>query len=287
MKIQLLLLCVVLLGLSSCQKDIYFNVPDAEPQIVVEGRIETGLPPFVILTKTSNYYGSTSIADLGNLFVHGATVRVSNGEDTIDLVEIPFDTLGVQAGVYTDPTFSFLGQAEKTYTLWVESNDQSLQAVTTIPPSFPLDSAWVLTNVEQDNDSAVRLMIRYSDPPELGQYVRYFTRINSEVFKPGVTSVFEDALVNGTTFDFSLDRGYDQTDSINFDEYGLFHRGDTITVKWCNIDEAHFDFWRTLEYEINQGGPYASPVKIQSNVVGGLGIWGGYNCSFKTVIAPE
>ncbi|HZG00341.1 MAG TPA: DUF4249 domain-containing protein [Chitinophagales bacterium] len=284
---------VLLTVLAGCEKDVFFDVPDAEPKIVVEGRIEAGQPPFVILTRTSNYYGTTNINDLGNLVINGAVVRVSDGTDTVTLTNITFDSLGIELGFYTDPLFftnpslAFVGQPERSYTLWVEAGGQSVSAVTTIPTSYPLDSIWVMTDVKDDRPDLVRLMIRYTDPPSPGQYVRYFTQRDGEAFKPGLTSVFEDALVNGTTFDFSLDRGYDQTDSIDFEEYGLFERGDTITVKWCNIDKAHFDFWRTMEYEINQGGPYASPVKIESNVVGGLGIWGGYNCSFKTVVVPE
>ena len=105
---------------------------------------------------------------------------------------------------------------------------------------------------------------------------------------PGLSSVFDDAIINGTIFDFPIDRGYNRNDSIDFDVYGLFDRGDTITVKWSNIDKAHFDFWRTYEFSLgSQGNPFASPLEIKSNIVGGLGIWGGYAPSYKTIIVPE
>ena len=90
-------------------------------------------------------------------------------------------------------------------------------------------------------------------------------------------------------FDFELDRGVNRNDTTSFYEgYFRFRRGDTITVKWCAIDQPQFDFWRTLEFELNdQGSPFASPVIIQSNIVGSLGIWGGYAPDYKTVIVPK
>jgi len=134
----------------------------------------------------------------------------------------------------------------------------------------------------------VELDCRYSDPAAPGDYVRYFTRQNHDAFWPGVYSVFEDKLINGTTFNFSLDRGVNYNDDHSFRHYGLFYKGDTITVKWCHIDYPHYNFWRTLEYERGStGNPFSSPVQIQSNIVGGLGIWGGYATSYKTVVAPH
>ena len=105
---------------------------------------------------------------------------------------------------------------------------------------------------------------------------------------PGYNSVFDDALINGTSFDFPLDRGIDRNIDSTFNNYGYFNRGDTIIVKWSAIDKSHFDFWRTLEFELGStGNPFASPVKVQSNVVGGLGIWGGYSSSYDTLVVPK
>ena len=56
--------------------------------------------------------------------------------------------------------------------------------------------------------------------------------------------------------------------------------GDSVLIKWTTIDEAHFDFWNTLEFSNANQGPFSSYTRLQSNINGGLGIWGGYSVSY-------
>ncbi len=276
---------------SSCEKDISIDLPKPSDQLVVEGRIETGQFPFVILTKNSPYYETFYTKDLGSYFVHGAKITVTELLDgtpvkTDTLQEIILDTLGVKVSVYV--SFGIRGTAGRSYSLSVTADGQYVSSVTTVPDSYPLDSIWVKYDVDPSNLQLVKLMCRYTDPPSLGQYVRYFTKRNNEPFYPGMNSVFDDGVVNGTTFDFPLDRGMNRNAEDNFKDYGFFYKGDTIEVMWCNIDRAHFDFWRTLEFELgSQGNPFAAPIQVQSNIKGGLGIWGGYSTSYKKIIVPE
>jgi len=288
---SLLLLILVSLIFFSCEKDISIDLPKPADKLVIEGRIETGQFPFVILTKNSPYYETFYTNDLGSYFVHGAKIIVTelSGETVLKtdtLQEIILDTLGVKVSVYV--SFGIRGTVGRSYFLSVTADNQQVSSVTTIPDSYPLDSVWVKYDVDPLKPELVKLMCRYADPASLGQYVRYFTKRNSEPFYPGLNSVFEDAVVNGTTFDFPLDRGLNRNTEDAFKDYGYFFRGDTIEVKWCNIDRAQFDFWRTMEFELgSQGNPFASPTQIQSNIEGGLGIWGGYSTSFKKIIVPE
>src|SRR5258708_4213444 len=52
--------------LSSCTKDITIYVPSQIPQMVVEGHIETGLPPYVLLTKSTDFYSTLYLDSLDN-----------------------------------------------------------------------------------------------------------------------------------------------------------------------------------------------------------------------------
>src|SRR6185295_1338657 len=67
------------LFLTCCTKDLSITLPHQESQIVVEGHIETGTPPYVILTKSSDYYSTFYLDSLGNYFIHGAIVKVFDG----------------------------------------------------------------------------------------------------------------------------------------------------------------------------------------------------------------
>ena len=281
-----ILLLQILLLLTACEKDITIETGSGEAQFVVEGYIESGLPPYLLLTRTTEYYSTFYLDSLSEIFVHDAVITVSDGTQTIQLTEFNIDTLGTSISAYVG--FGMIGEVGKTYTLNIETEGKLLTAITTIPQPLPLDSIWYQTGADQDNDTLVELICRFSDPQELGQYIRYFTSVNNERYLPGFNSVFEDVLINGNTFDFPLDRGVDRNDTAAFDNYGLFRKGDTISVKWAAIDKAHFDFWRTVEFELGgQGSPFATPVIIQSNINGGQGIWGGYSSTFKSLIVPE
>ena len=68
-----------------------------------------------------------------------------------------------------------------------------------------------------------------------------------------------------------VDQGINRNDPPKFEDYGFFNRGDTITVKYCNIDKPTYDFWRTLEYSYQSiGNPFSSPTSVLGNVKGAL-----------------
>ena len=57
--IMMLICCVLLttvMFFSSCEKDITVDLPTQEQKYVVEGYIENGLPAYVLLSKTADYF---------------------------------------------------------------------------------------------------------------------------------------------------------------------------------------------------------------------------------------
>ena len=52
---------LLLLGVNSCVKDVKIDLPQYEQKLVIDGRIETGQPPLVILSKTQDLYSETSL----------------------------------------------------------------------------------------------------------------------------------------------------------------------------------------------------------------------------------
>src|SRR4051812_45119264 len=87
----LLLSCVLCLVSTapSCTKTIDVTIPDSAQQVVVEGTIENGVPPVVILTKSQKFFGTIDLNNLGNYFVHGAQVKVTGSDGTeTQLIEL-------------------------------------------------------------------------------------------------------------------------------------------------------------------------------------------------------
>lgn len=286
---------VLVLGCSSCEKNIHIQLHDAGEELVVDGSIENRKPPTVVLTRSLNFFSAIDTNLLKTLFVHGAIVSVTGNGYTVTLSEHEVDTLNGNKYYYytTDSSDADLmrGKKGQTYTLQIKTNGKSYEAQTTIPKGgFKLDSLWWVWGMKNNKPDTTRayLMARIIDPPILGNYARYFTKRNNEPFYPGLNSVADDEVTNGTIFDFQIDRGVNKSDKIDFNNYGYFLPGDTVTLKFCNIDKATFNFWHTWEYAwSNEANPFSTPTIVLGNVKGALGYWGGYAAQYKTVIISK
>lgn len=280
--------------LSSCEKNIDFSLHEVADVLVVDATIENGQPPVIILSKSVDYFSKINPQILENSFVHKADVQVSNGVRNQKLKEYYIDsTGGYRIYFYSIDTSSvstlFIGELNKTYSLKIKAEGKEYSATTTIPAlSKKIDSMWWKKAPLNADINKVVVMIRATDPPGLGNYIRYFTKKNSGPFLPGDVSAYDDQFVDGTTYDFPLDPGVDRNNKIPFED-NYFKRGDTVTVKLCNIDKATYKFWSTMEFAYQSiGNPFASPNKVTGNISNGaLGAFSGYAAFFKTIVIPK
>ncbi|MHB1921969.1 MAG: DUF4249 domain-containing protein [Chitinophagaceae bacterium] len=281
---------------SSCEKNIQVIQPQSSAQLVVEGVIETNRPPVVVLTHSLNYFSFINDSILEGMYVHGAKVQVVQGGDTVLLKEFASPSVqGMNTYYYTQDSSGLFGtmtgQWGHSYQLFISAEGKNYQAITTIPASgMILDSIWTLPPQSRaDQDSGwVLLEAMITDPPARGKYIRYFTKRNQEPFYSSRNSVEDDQITAGTTFEVILDRGVNKNLKTTGTGNHFFHLGDTVTVKFCDIDSATYNFWRTWEYSYSAtGNPFSSPVKILGNIPGALGYWGGYGVQLMTLIVPK
>jgi hypothetical protein len=78
--------------LTSCEKEVHINLASSPPTVVVQGQIETGYPPLVVLTSTISFFSNIDLNTLQNSFLHDAIVTVRDSAKTITLREYSFDT---------------------------------------------------------------------------------------------------------------------------------------------------------------------------------------------------
>ena len=129
----------LLVLVASCTKEVEIDIPGYEEQLVVDGRIETNMPPIILLTKSQQVYAPTDLDAFLNSFISGATITLSDGTNSTTLTEICSDNLppgteelaasmlGIPADQlanysicsYTTLYPVFLGQVCKVYTLTV------------------------------------------------------------------------------------------------------------------------------------------------------------------------
>lgn len=277
--------------LLSCEKSISFKLDEANKQVVVEAIMENGQPPVVTLSNSYNYFSRITKELLLNSFIHGAQIVVSEGTRSQTLKEYSYKVAGNDIYYYTidsaQLSTAFVGETGKAYTLQIQSGGNTYRSATTIPPlSKKIDSLWWIKSVNNPDTNKVILMARTTDPPGYGNYVRYYTKTNRGPFLPGLNSIFDDQVIDGTTYSVQVEKGVDRNEKIDLENYSFFNIGDTVVVKLSNVDKATYDFWRTMEYSYGSiGNPFSSPTKVLGNIEGGaLGYFGGYASVFRSLI---
>jgi hypothetical protein len=303
--IHIITISVFALFLSSCEEE-YIPVSSGDgPQYVVEGYLEAGdnpTPPYLILTTSFDFYGAFGPDEFNDSFVHDADVRVSDGSLEVTFQEICFfdldstvreqlaeqfglnpDSLTINFCVYIDVLNQLQPQSGKTYDLMIAVEGDTITSTTHIPTPVPLDSLMFEPPPGDPNDTLAQLTCYISDPAGEKNFYRYFVGANGGPLETGFSSVEEDLFFDGKSFGFQLFNPETESGDVEPEEFGLYFVGDTITVKWCTIDEPNFDFWNTLEFAKSNQGPFSNYTRIQSNIIGGLGVWGGYNVNYYTL----
>ncbi|MCZ2101387.1 MAG: DUF4249 domain-containing protein [Chitinophagales bacterium] len=294
----------------SCEEPFTPDTSLYEPQIVVEGYVETGigsLPAYVFLTKSIPFIASIDGQDFGDLFVKNAEVSVFDGDQTVqftalclqdlpddikkkagELLGINTDSLQSNICVYIDLADQLIRAEGRRYDLTVKVDDQILTATTTLPSGVDLyDFKWVEpAGLAIDTMAELRVMVE--DPAEEANFYRYLTATerDRQFIPPPFGSVIDDAIFNGKAFEIPLQRAQRRNGDFDPDTFGLYVRGDSAYIKWCTIDKAHFDFWNTRDYAAANSGSFSSYTRVTSNIQGGLGIWGGYTVRVYRLYCP-
>ena len=288
-----LLFLILLCGLISCEQNIEFDLDESPSALVAEASIETGKAPKVILSKSLSYYSTIDAAVLMSSFIHDAEVYVSNGSVTHKLKE---DSTQLFPGFFTyyystdssNLATAIEGAEGETYDLRIVWQGKEYLSSTTIPTLAVVpDSVWFMPAPANPDTAKRILMIRATDPPGLGNYIRYYTKTNGEPFWPGPNSVFTDQIFDGSTYQAIFQRGFNPNNPPK-PEDNFFKQGDTVTIKYCNINKATYDFWNTWEFARQAiGNPFSQPNTVTSNITGGgLGSFCGYAPWYGTYIIP-
>ena len=236
----LLLISIILF---SCQEEITLDLPKADDKLVIEGSIENGFPPYVIITKNGGYFDPIDSETFNNLFVNDIeSVEIWYNDndgtklDSVILEQITFfDSL---PPIYTDidyltsldgngvaPSPYDFSKSGRTYYLEIKWNDQIITSSTTIPEVAPLDCLWVEKSENSDEEYEYDIRGLYSDPADQDNYiivkskrVQHFeykdslecltTNIPDGSLK--IIDAGSDILINGQSFETYFPRPKDQ-----------------------------------------------------------------------------
>jgi len=276
------LLVTMMVGITCCDDSLDLNIPDPDDKIVIDGWIENGQYAKVLLTANTPYFSSLDSSSIRNLVLTKAKVTLSDGDRSEILI--------LRRNENYFPPFIFEGNEIKgdtgrTYTITAEYGGKMASGTTTIPANVRLDTLYFLK--KEHSDSLGTIYIEFTDPSEIRNYYRILTQVRGKDvrFLSSMIMGISDTYFSGQKFGFSIFKGQKSYISSARNEY--FSLGDTVGIKFCTIDKAHYEFWNTFQDEVlNTGNPFASSQSvIRSNIKGdGLGIWGGYGVSYYTLI---
>jgi len=267
----------------SCNNDDFSAEINLESKIVVEGWIEEGDVPQLILSSSIPI---TEVVDSTNVLDHtirSAKVTVSDGHKT-EVLRVKNDKDRLPPFVYFGS--EIIGESGKTYTLKIEYLNRIVTASTTIPKTVPLtDAEYVKNNIA---DSTGYVFIKFDDPIIEKNYYQIATRIveKEPIFVPAFYGNLDDKNFDSPKISMQVNRGVLIFPKTKYKPY--FTDGDLIFVKLRTMNKDALDFWNSWQNEIvNSRNPiYPSNTSLKSNIRGGIGIWAGYGQSTLLVRTP-
>lgn len=288
MRLGLLTLIIsALFTLMACEKDITADFGQNEQYYVVEGHIENGLPPYVILSYSQNAFAKFDTSSYAKSLVRGAEIWVIDGQDSVKLQEFQYPPFIVYSSLG-----GFVGKAGHTYRLRIKTNGNLITASTKLLTPIGMDSIKFVESKFTKGYGLIKCF--FTDPDSLGNYYRFFSkRLGKDPVDLYLTytkqfgSVFDDKVINGQHFDFDIARGTMPGEDFSKDpNFPLFQKGDTVIFKWTSIDSDSYNFWRSAEQAMNSyDNPFGVPPFVKGNVNGAKGIWGAYAAVYDTIIA--
>lgn len=288
----------------SCEEEITLDINQASENLVVEGAIEPGFPPYVILTRNQGYFDPINENTYENLFVKDAEIKVwtdnsEGGNDTVYL-----DLISNELPIFTDISGLTLGnysfsQEGKVYFIEIKWNDQIISSSTTIPNSTPLDCLWVEKSPTGSKNWHCDIRALYSDPAGEQNNVLIKSKRLEHYQKDTISGTQEldtlpdskfflldagsDVLIDGQEFETWFPRPSDDggfpNGKYNSGHYrqNTYIPADVVLIKFCQIDDSSLKFWRSLVRQFTtNGNPFSEPMNLVSNINGGLGVWTGY-----------
>jgi len=248
--------------------------------LVVEGWIEDGTAPVVILTHAVDLTQETASFD--DCVEKWARVSVFDG-DTRHVLSGSINDSYTPSFIYT--TSHLKGEPGHTYRLLIETEEATLEATATLAEAPEITKLEAIAEAGNPDLYSIRAHV---DGIEADRHYKFFTKTNK------TDSRFYGSFLG--TFagkEYTPDEGYPITRGIHgtydSDEFSHhFTHGEKVTVKLCSLESGIYDFWKTYDSNISLSNNifFTFTHNCPTNIKGGLGYWAAYGTSFRTIRIP-
>jgi hypothetical protein len=283
-KIHLLSVFSLLIFIISCSREDYVKNVDGESKIVVEGWIEHGDVPQVILSRSNPINATIDSTTIFDYFIRSAKVTVSDGEIE-EVLSLRSDNDRVPPYVYYGS--KIIGEVGKSYVLKIEYLNNVIEATTSIPNMVSIKS--VEYRKANPADTTGLVYLEFNDPVLEKNYYQIQTRVDNvePVFVPALYGNLNDDNFVSSSVSSQVTRGIYVLSKTKYRPY--FTDGDLIFVKLRTMSKDGFDFWNSWQNEIVNGRSPIFPANtsLKTNIKGGVGIWQGYGQSTISIQTPK
>lgn len=305
---SILALLFGVLVFSSCEKVLNVDLPDAVNGIVFEGQIENGKFPYLIISRSENYFSPintateaivNSLVTADSVFITVDGVRYEMDQICVNdltpeqreqaLQALGIDSLPTSLNLCVYAKFSLIGELGKTYAMKAYVEGQEYNAVTTIGEQVFLDSLWYKDELPLDSFGSI--WVQLTDPAATADYYYMWSENLTQgrsMYPVDGGPSFGDRLFQGETIQFSIYQGSNlANDNGSGNNTDLFTQGDTVVVKLGTIDQGVYNFWESVDAASNLN-PFSSPTPVFSNFDnGGRGVWAGYATTVDTFVCVK
>tara|TARA_R110001592_G_scaffold140938_2_gene362110 strand:+ start:8508 stop:9308 length:801 start_codon:yes stop_codon:yes gene_type:complete len=256
----LVLISVLFLIFTSCEKVVDLNLDEAPQALVIEAVLFDSIGDnYVIISKSKPFNENIGSFET----ISGASVVI------VDNVGNSYVLNEVADGIYNN--LSLKGITGRTYTLSVNVDGKSVTAQSTMQPRVNLDS---LSHEKQDNPfsgadepDSYRIFNHFYDTPNFSNYYR-IKAYSRRVQQKGVL-VLSDDLIDG--------------DNVVFPNFQIeFEEGDTAIVQLLSIDEENFRYFHALSSSQEGEVPGNPETNLEGENV--VGYFGAYAKSQKSIV---
>lgn len=252
-------LLLVTLLTSSCDQEITVDLPAFESELVVESYLEPDLPYIVSVTESVSYFSPIGIPVVTDAIV---TIAYQDRIDTLAFID--------SLNFYINTTQRVQFDEVNPYHLRVEDqNGRVVEATTQFLPPPTIDT---ITYSFNDSLQASVVLFFEDGSADANWYKVLFTDAND--FDPTFTWEFPDET-------FASQR---TLSGVGF-QYDV---GDTVLVRLHNISEDYYVFLEALNDATNAvDNPIARPSRLNTNIVGGQGIFTALSYEEKLIVIEE
>ncbi|WP_419701213.1 DUF4249 domain-containing protein [Mucilaginibacter sp. NFX135] len=255
-----LMLSLILLTVSSCDKVIDVRLDNDSDKLVIEGNITNVSGTQTIKLNTNVAFSNTNTYPS----VTGAQVKVNDQYGNVYAFQEG------SPGIYTIPKMA--GITGGVYKLSVTTKGKTYEASSKIPVQVALDNVRAFKDNFSTDENKKKITVYYTDPKGLGNQYNFLLYVNDVQVKRVFAN--NDDFTDGNKVAFDLAQ----------DDISIY-AGDKVTVEMQSVDKTMYTYWYTLMQQGFKGPiggvtPSNPPNNITPEV---LGYFSAHTIQTKTI----